>query len=132
MASRVQRSISEPIRTRLSWEEYWASDDRGLIKCWENGRLLRQREPETAARAERGELPPLEWKGGAERSLKQKEPKHGVHWYVATWQGLRGEDLDVDPSIEVDMVCVRTGVAFVYTSDIKKYGKEGDARGQPS
>jgi hypothetical protein len=56
MASRVQRSISEPIRLGLTWEEYWAGDDHGLIKCWENGRLLRRREPETAAKAGRGEL----------------------------------------------------------------------------
>jgi hypothetical protein len=124
MSSRVQRSISEPIRLGLTWEEYWAGKDRGLIKCWENGRLLQQREPETAAKAQSGELPPLEWKGGAERPLKQREPKFGVHWYVATWQGLRGEDLDVDPSVEEEMVCVRTGVAFIYTNDIKKYGKE--------
>lgn len=46
-----------------------------------------------------------------------------MHRYVATWQGLRGEDLDVDPSVEVEMVCARTGVAFIYTNDINKYGK---------
>lgn len=124
MAGRVQRSISEPIRLGLTWEESWDGEDGGLIKCWENGRLLRQREPATAAKAERGELPPLEWKGGAEHPLEQKkEPKFGVHRYVATWQGLREEDLDVDPLVEVEMVCARTGVAFIYTNDIKKYGK---------
>jgi hypothetical protein len=128
MTTRVQRSTSEPIRSGLSWQEYWAGDDHGLIKCWENGRLLRQRQPEIASRAERGGLPPLEWKGGAERPLKQKDPKFGVHFYIATWQGLRGEDLDVDPSVEVEMVCMRTGVRFIYTNDIKKYGKETDAR----
>jgi hypothetical protein len=128
MTARVQRSMSEPIRSGLTWDECWAGDDHGLIKCWENGRLLRQRQPELGARAERGELPPLEWKGGAERPLKQKDPKYGVHYYIATWQGLRGEDLDVDSSVEVEMVCPTTGVRFIYTDDIKKYGKESDSR----
>jgi hypothetical protein len=128
MTTRVQRSVSEPIRLGLTCKELWAGDDHGLIKCWETGRQLRQRQPGIAARAERGELPPLEWKGGAERPLKQKDPKFGAYFYLATWQGLRGEDLDVDPSVEVEMVCARTGVRFIYTNDIQKYGKEPNSR----
>ena len=128
MTTRIQRSVSEPIRLELPWNELWAGDDHGLIKCWENGRQLRQREPEIAARAERGELPPLEWKGGAERPLKQKDPKFGAYFSLATSPRSPCQDLDVDPSVEVEVVCARTGVRFIYTNDIKKYGKEPNSR----
>jgi hypothetical protein len=124
---RVYRSITEPVRTELPWDERWKGSDRGLIHNWELGRQWREAKPELAARAERGELPVLGWKGGVEKALKKTTKKYGVHHYIAMWQGLRGEDLDVDPSIESRMVCTRTGVVITYTNDIEKYGKEEKA-----
>ncbi len=124
MTSSIRRSITEPVRNGLSWDERWKGVDGGLIFSWEQGRQLRQAQPELAAQAQRGELPPLGWKGGVGKALKAKTQKYGVHLYLAMWQGLRGEDLDVDPSVETSMVCARTGVKVTYTNDIVKYGKE--------
>ncbi|CBL45227.1 Conserved hypothetical protein [gamma proteobacterium HdN1] len=122
MNNKVFRSVSEPIRKGLSWAEEWNADDQGLIKCWEVGRTLRQQQPELAACAENGELPILDWKGGVEKAIK-REDKCGAYFYLAQWQGLRGEDLNIDASVEVQLVCSRTGVKVTYTNDLGKYGR---------
>jgi len=121
MNQRIYRSNKEPIREGLSWDERWNGDDKGLITCWEVGRGLREKEPELARRVENGELPALGWKGGVERKTKQNE-KYGTLYYLAQWQGLRGEDLDIDLSQEPELVCSKTGIKVIYTGDIKKYG----------
>ncbi len=102
---RVFRSIKEPIREGLTWDERWKGADNGLITCWEVGRERAEREPELAEKAKSGELPVLAWKGGVEKKLKTK--KYGTLNYLAEWQGLRGEDLNLDPSKEVELVCSR-------------------------
>ena len=121
MSQRVYRSFKEPKREGLSWEELWKADDRGLIICWEVGRVRRENEPELAKRAENGELPVLGWKGGVGKKILKKE-KYGTLFYLAQWQGLRGEDLDIDLSQELERICSRTGMKVIYTSDYKKYG----------
>ena len=60
--------------------------------CWEVGRELREKKPELARRAENGELPALGWKGGVETKTKKGEI-YGTLFYLAQWQGLRGDDL---------------------------------------
>jgi hypothetical protein len=40
MSTRLQRSINEPIRVGLTWEERWEGPDRGLIASWERGREM--------------------------------------------------------------------------------------------
>ena len=97
-SERIYRPFKVPIRKGLSWEEYWRGDDAGLIKCWEVGRKLSDREPELAERAKKGELPVLGWKGGVAKKIKKKE-KYGTLLYLAQWQGLRGEDLDVEAQV---------------------------------
>jgi hypothetical protein len=97
MSNHIYRSYQAPKREGLSWEEQWEGPDRGLIWCWELGRERRKKEPELAARARNGELPLLGWKGGVEQKGKQKK-KYGSLYYLAEWQGLRGEDLDIDLS----------------------------------
>lgn len=119
---RISRSQSEPIRDGLTWEQTWKGADLGLIKSWEVGRQLRLRDPDLAAKAERGELPMLGWKGGVEKKIQGK--KFGTFFYLAQWQGLRGEDLDVDPSAEIELECAATGVTVIYTSDRSKYARE--------
>jgi hypothetical protein len=69
MATHLHRSIGKPIRTGLSWDELWRGPDRGLISCWERGRQRRVTDPELAARADKGELVMLAWKGGVEEKL---------------------------------------------------------------
>ena len=121
MSQRIYRSYGQPKREGLSAQELWQGDDGGLIICWEIGREMRQREPELARRAENGELPVLLWKGGVEKKTKKSE-KYGTLHYLAAWQGLRGEDLNIDLSEEPELICSKTGMKVIYTGDVKKYG----------
>jgi hypothetical protein len=63
----------------------------------------------------------LPWKGGIEKKTQQKQ-KYGTLFYLAMWQGLRGEDLDLDTSDEPKITCVATGMRVVFTNDVAKYG----------
>ena len=121
MSQRVFRSNDEPRREGLSWDERWKGEDKGLITCWEVGRDLREKVPELASRAEAGELPVLGWKGGVEKKTKKGE-KYGPLFYLAQWQGLRGEALDIDIAQEPELTCSRTGMRVIFTGDLKKYG----------
>lgn len=118
---RVHRSIKEPIRPDPSWEELWAGPDRGLISCWERGRELAGSSPESAVKAIVGHLIPLGWKGGIEAPTKLKK-KVGTLFYLAKWQGLRGDDLDIDLDAEVTLTCEATGVHVTFTGDLSRYG----------
>lgn len=120
MGTLLQRSKGEPKREGLSWKEKWEGSDKGLITCWEVGREKRLREPELAEKAEKGELPVLGWKGGVERKLEMKE-KYGSLNYLAQWQGLRGEDLEINTEEEKAVICSRTGMIVIYTADLNKY-----------
>ena len=80
-------------------------------------------DPEIAKRAKNGELPVLGWKGGVEKKIKKTE-KYGTFNYLAQWQGLRGQDLDIDLSQETELICSKTGMKVIYTGDIKKFGYE--------
>ena len=110
--SYLTRSISEPIRQGLNFAQRWHDEGRGLITCWERGREMREQNPELAKRAEQGELVPLPWKGGVEQKLKGD--KEGVWWYLATWQGLCGDDLSIDTSAKRTMVCSKTGQKVIF------------------
>ncbi|MFL1551834.1 hypothetical protein ACI77I_22550 [Pseudomonas sp. D47] len=120
MTSRIQRDFSTPLRPTLSWSETWESDDKGLIKCWETGRELATKRPDLAQAALTHELPPLGWKGGVSRSLKKLE-KFGSLNYLAQWQGLRGEHLEIDSEQEVLKTCSRTHMTVTFTPDKTKY-----------
>lgn len=115
MVTRLRRSVNQPIRPGLSWIETWEGPDKGLIQCWERGRQKRVEEPELAARAKEGQLVVLAWKGGVEQKLKV-EKKAGTLNYLATWQGLRGEDLDIAIEGERVIVCAKTGQAVVFSA----------------
>lgn len=117
MAMRLRRSIDQPIREGLSWNELWRGPDRGLIWCWERGRQKRVEEPELAARADKGELVVLAWKGGVEKKLKI-EKKPGTLNYLATWQGLRAEDLDIALEDERLIVCSKTGQTVAFSAKL--------------
>ena len=83
---------------------------------------MAQKDPTLSERALSGELPVLPWKGGVEKPTK-KNVKYGPFFYLATWQGLRGEDLNIDMSKEVELVCSRTGMKVIYTGDVEKYAE---------
>lgn len=150
LLARVQRSITEPIRIGISWQERWSREDHGLIACWERGREMRAArerylrvradappraldaededgEAEAAMRAAaaerlepaaewaaRGELRPLPWRGGVVKKLKAKI-RPGTLQYLAMWQGLRGENLDIDTTGETRLRCARTGQVVVFS-----------------
>ena len=116
MITSLHRSIREPIRKHLNWNDRWKSHDNGLIYCWERGRELQKEKPEWAESAKNGELPVMWWIGGVERKLKGK--KQGTLFYLATWQGLRGEDLNIDPDDEHHEICTRTGQLVTFKRTI--------------
>lgn len=120
MNQRIYRSIEEKIREGLSWEERWRGDDNGFILCWEIGRELRTKDSELSQRAVNNELPVLGWKGGVDRKILKGE-KYGTFNYLAQWQGLRGEDLNIDLTQEIVLICSRTGMRVTYTADAQKY-----------
>jgi len=120
MSKRIYRSHGEPRRENLSWKEKWTGSDNGLINCWEIGRESSLKDPDLAERARNGELPVLVWKGGVEKTLKKRE-KYGTLNYLAQWQGLRGDDLDIDLTEEKELVCSKTEMRITYTSDSSKY-----------
>lgn len=121
--SAVTRSIAEPIRAHLNQDQAWGSTERGLITSWEIGRKLAQNDPDLADQCISGNLPPLYWKGGVSRTLKKKE-KFGSLFYLAAWQGLRGQDLDIDTTKEYPLYCSATGMLIVYTPDLSKLANE--------
>src|SRR3989337_3127372 len=122
MSNRIFRSCQEPIREDLSCDERWRGPDKGLIICWEIGRTKSIDDPELAERAKNGELPVLGWKGGVEKKAIKKE-KNGTLNYLAQWQGLRGNDLNIDLSEEIEIVCSKTGMKVIYTGDATKYAE---------
>ena len=116
----IRRSCKKSIRQGLTWDERWLGPDKGLIACWENGRELSETKPELAQRAKKGELPISGWRGGVEKKGKGKQKKHGTLCYLAEWQGLRGDDLDIDPSEKKELTCSRTGMKVIYTDNVVK------------
>ena len=121
----IQRSHSEPARSHLGWHETWQGPDSGLIKNWEIGRKLAIQNPDLASRTRAGELPPLNWKGGGDRTLVKRE-KFGSLRYLAQWQGLRGEDLSIALDSEVTIKCAKTQMIVTFTPDIRKILNESE------
>lgn len=117
MPTQLNRTFDQPDREGLSWDERWLSADRGLIWCWELGRQMRTRDPELARRAVAGELVILDWRGGVEKKLLVNE-KRGTLNYLATWQGLRGEDLNIVLEVKRIVVCSRTQQTVVFSADL--------------
>ena len=121
MGKRVFRSVEEPIREGLTRAEMWDQEDKGLIWLWELGRSYRRDERTQSKRAEQGELPVGDWKGGVDKKLKA-EKKSGSLQYLAQWQGMRGENLSIDVDAEVILICSRTGQSVVFSSTLTDDG----------
>ena len=126
LSVRVYRSIDEPIRVKPDYNERWNMEDKGLITAWELGRELAISNPELAKKAKNGELPPLGFKGGYERELKRKKPKHGAMVYLAELQGLIGEDYDIQELRDEGkmITCSTTGMTTIFTFKVDKYKNE--------
>lgn len=130
MSSIVRRPIAEPLRSGLSWQEVWEADDKGLVQCWENGRRAAVLGLDAVEAARRGELPTLDWKGGIAGEPKMKK-KYGSLCYLATWQGMREQDLCIDVSTEVSVICSRTGIKVVFTPDLSKLDPDSGEGSEP-
>lgn len=125
-------SIEQPIREGLTWNEKWCGPDEGLIWCWERGRQERIERPNVAARADKGELVNLDWKGGTEEPEGKKKrgsstkksssrtQKDGSLQYLATWQGLRGENLDIEVDGKRKIVCSKTKQTVEFRKRLRK------------
>lgn len=116
---KIHRLISEPIRQNLTWDERWESADRGLIACWERGRAKSLEDSTLAQQARNGQLVILPWKGGFKKTVK-KNQKYGSFNYFAMWQGLRGDDLDIDTENEPTLTCSVTSMTAVFTNDMTR------------
>jgi hypothetical protein len=119
MTTNTYRSIEEPNRKGLTWEELWKGSDNGLIVSWERGRVKAVENPELAESCRNGELPVLAWKGGVDKKIKGK--KYGSLFYLATWQGLRGEDLNINQNEDISIICSKTQVEVIFTSNLLTY-----------
>ncbi len=115
----INKSISEPIPRTTSWDESWGDLPAGLVTAWNTGRDKVERDPELAEAARTGQLIPLVWKGGVEKKIL-KTTKYGSMYYLAMWQGLRGEDLNIDLDSEPSITCSATGMTVIFTPDIEK------------
>lgn len=122
----VHRSIAAPPPQPESWDERWGDIERALVCCWLRGIDKAKESPQLAAAAARGELPPLVWRGGVGRQTKALH-KIGSLNYLATWQGLRQEDLSVDPGSTPRWTCTRFGVTVTFTGDVARLLSAGAA-----
>lgn len=125
----VYRSITEPLRSNPNWNDCWGTVGLGLITSWERGRELSTENQEIALKAINNELVMLPWKGGFNppKVIKklnkntQRKIKYGVFNYLAMWQGLRGENLDIDVDRDIAVTCNREKKIVIFTSCYKKY-----------
>lgn len=113
---KVHRLITDPIRQNLTWDDKWKGADRGLIACWERGRVKSLEAPTLVQQVCNGQLVILPWKGGFNKAIKKKQ-KYGSFNYLAMWQGLRGDDLNIDTEYEPALTCSVTGMTTVFTND---------------
>jgi hypothetical protein len=103
-----------------TWEQRWEGPDGGLRACWQAGQDLRDRRPDLAQAVKQGQLPELPWKGGVAPGLKARR-KWGSPYYLAMWQGLRGDPLTATHETDVALTCSATGVTVTYTSDSTRW-----------
>lgn len=119
---KAYRSITKPIREKPSFDERWNGEDKGLIIAWEVGREKAINNPDLAIACINDQLPKLGWDGGHEKQL-QKRTKYGSLLYLAQWQGLRGEDLDVDAMRDdrKELFCNKTKMTTIFTTNMQHF-----------
>jgi hypothetical protein len=124
----IKESFENPPQLPADFNACWNGPDCGLLAAWLRGIEKRKESPALAALCQLGELPLLAWKGGVDKAVKGT--KTGSLLYLATWQALRGEDLNIDTGSEPVLQCSKTGTTVAFTLDTKKLLKEqadGDA-----
>lgn len=112
----IEQSFDSATPQGESWNERWEGADRGLVCSWLRGIQKAKESPELAEQAIRGELPSLPWVGGG-KAIKAGT-RTGALQYLAMWQGLRGDDLSIDPAIGATRTCTSTGMVVTFTGDL--------------
>ncbi|WP_434120383.1 hypothetical protein [Pseudomonas fortuita] len=112
----IQRPISAALRPEgeLSFFERWLDEDYGLIWCWERGRRRSVENPALVASCLAGNLPSLSGRIGLARN--QGQTKESLK-YLAEWQGLRGENLNIKLDIKVFLTCSESCVEVSFEHD---------------
>lgn len=95
-----------------TYAERWEGPDGGLVAAWRQGLLMRELRPDWVQAADQNELPELPWRGGGSEVIKGK--RMGTWLYLAMWQGLRGEALDINTAEPLEMQCARTRVTTLF------------------
>ncbi len=103
------------------WEKKWNGIDKGLIACWEAGRKIAETNSEILSSVQADELPILPWKGGFTKEINDKKPKYAPLFYLAMWQGIKGDDLHIDMDGEKSLTCSKTGMTSIFTFNHKLY-----------
>jgi uncharacterized protein YegP (UPF0339 family) len=93
------RPMDAPDRTDLGWDERWKGDDDGVIAAWERGRAFARERPDLAEEARAGVIVELPW-------------RRETYVYLAMWQGLRHEALEIDFSREYTLTCPAAGKSW--------------------
>lgn len=118
----ITRAISALPSGNQTWAARWEGKDGVLTVCWDRRREKAGEVPELAALASAGVLVALSWKGGIGRATKFGH-KFGSFYYLAMWQGLRGDPLDVSLDEEVTIACTKTGMTVTCTPHVAKYAE---------
>jgi hypothetical protein len=118
VAMLVNARVGEHLDRDQEWATRWQGPDKGLITAWLAGQDYAKQHPQLAANARAGELPVLPFRGGVEKAIKVRS-KIGHILYVAMWQGLRGDALQLDADAQIEMTCARHGVTVLFTADSK-------------
>jgi hypothetical protein len=116
--AKVHQLAGHPVPVQSTWAERWEGSDRGLICSWLRGVEKALEIPVLREMALRGELPPLAWKGGSDKALKAAKRIGSLH-YLAAWQGLRGDDLNIDTDVAFSLTCTRFQTVVTFTDDIQ-------------
>ena len=115
----VRKSISEHINVVIDWESRWGNLTAGIITSWNRGREMVNERPDIAEAARAGRLVSLVWKGGVEKKIL-KTTKYGSFFYLAMWQGLREEDLNIDIDSEPSITYSVSGMTVFFTNNMDK------------
>lgn len=75
---------------------------------------MAESDPELSRRALSGELMVLGWRGGVAKQLLQPKTD-GTLNYLAQWQGLRGDDLNIETDQVFTLTCSTTGTKIYYS-----------------
>lgn len=121
----IHHRHDSPPQAEADFDARMNGPDGGIVNAWLAGRDLRGSRPDLAAAASAGQLPVLPYRGGVDRPIKRKD-KLGSLLYVAMWQGLRSDDLNVDASKDVQLVCTRHGVPVTFTPDWQRLLVSGE------